>query len=674
MGRRAHVMLVLVCLVLFRSPASERAAPGTKRVLHFPNDVYVGRLLVEDPCLGSECIEFGRDLSYEFGFDPKCVRLAGDWDFVGLARGDVIVPGEDRLRLEVLLRPLDEDRPRLSALMRHFLSSQVTMGPPDLTGLSQLDPDDLYYLHVGGLVGRSDAGSRVLAPISRLTGLRVLELSQTGMRDCQTQYLKPLQSLRALVLFDEHSLRNAGLAVLKELPTLEYLDLDTATTDVGLKDLAQIPNLRWLRLRTGRIWGRGLRELARAPRLERLCLWGDKGLTDRLVGNLESLTQLKSLTLWGGDSQLTDASLASIGKLTDLEELYFIRVSNTFTDAGIGHLENLRNLRKISFTFCRVGAEGLQHLANLPHLESLEGLAPSADAASVLPTMRNLKTLDVNWFIPPLGTLVPPEVVAATGQLDFLEELAVMGGRWSSEDLRVFGKLTNLKRLRLGMYEDVDDSALTEIGKLKNLEYLAFSGEAVSKRGLNQLNSLTKLRSLDVSIFSLSEKAPGIDETPLDLSALTNLKTLELTGLDLQDADLASVAGMRDLEWLVVASDGLTEASLAYLGDLPELKHLHMSGLTCATGTGLAYLAGLSKAVSISLRGCVTNEALDRLGGLSSLWGLDVETDQIIRPETVAGLKKRLPAIMSIKVQEPMRLNPAPVHLKRSDSRAQRAR
>jgi len=430
-----------LAVTLIVSWSAMNAVAETTKVLHFPADQYVGHLSVEDPCLGSEHAELGRDLSLPLGLSPEGVCLAGDWDFVGLARGDAVVPADRNLQLTVVLRPMKADGARLPDMSRRFLSNRVNADPEDLSGLSDLGPNDLYRLRIESMVRRTDAGSRVLAPISRLTGLQVLGLIQTGVTDSQMHYLKPLQSLRALELHQESSLRNAGLTVLKELPALEYLDLWTGTTDVGFKHLGALQNLRWLRLRTGRTWGPGLAELAKLPRLERLALWGTTGLSDRQVSYLEGLTRLKSLTLWGGNYPLTDASLASIGKLTGLEELSFIRVSHKFTDAGMGHLEQLRNLRKLSFTFCQLGAEGLQHLANLPHLESAR-LALTADAAQVLPSFPSLKSLDVNWIIPPLGTPVPPEVVSAVGELRSLEALSIMGGQWSQEDLLIFGNLS----------------------------------------------------------------------------------------------------------------------------------------------------------------------------------------------------------------------------------------
>ncbi len=164
------------------------------------------------------------------------------------------------------------------------------------------------------------------------------------------EYLKDLHSLRALEFGGESSIGNQGLAVLKDLPNLEYLELDTAATDAGFKYLGQLPHLRWLSMRTGRFWGPGLAELAHLPRLERLCLHGTTPISDRHLQYLEGLTHLKSLTLWGVADPLTDASLASIGKLKDLEELYFIITAPQFTPAGLVHLKNLKNFRKVDFS------------------------------------------------------------------------------------------------------------------------------------------------------------------------------------------------------------------------------------------------------------------------------------------------------------------------------------
>ena len=79
------------------------------------------------------------------------------------------------------------------------------------------------------------------------------------------------------------------------------------------------------------------------------------------------------------------------------------------------------------------------------------------------------------------------------------------------------------------------------------------------------------------------------------LSSLKNLKTLELTGLDLRDADLASLAGMSRLEWLVLQGATFTEAGLRHLQDLASVKILTIRDLDCPTGAGLALSIRLAK-------------------------------------------------------------------------------
>ena len=622
------------------------------KVLHFPADQYVGRLSVEDPCLGSEFLETGRDLSYPFGFDPKRVCLTGDWDFVGSAQGAVAVPADRRTFLVTVLQPAPADRARLSRLGRDFLLSRVTADPVGLSGLSQLDPNDLYQLRVCCVMKVRDMKERVLEPISCLTGLEILGLSGAGITDRQMEYLRPLQSLRALELTQETSLRNSGLTVLKDLPALEYLDLDCAATDIGLKHLGTLKHLRWLRLRTGRAWGPGLAELANAPRLERLCLWGETGLSDRQIHCLEGLTQLKSLTLWGTTYPLTDASLASIGKLTNLEELYFIRIATKFTDAGIAHLKNLKNLRRVDFAQAMVGDEGVRQLATLLALEAIEGgLNVTAEGMKTLGTMSNLRCLHVGLREPMQGYRGPTGIEHLAG-LTNLEELVFSGGSVSDEDLRHLESLTNLRSL-LVSGDDITDQGLASLAKLDRLESLTLWGRNVTKRGLNELRGLTNLQTLNVRVRM--REAQKIDETPLQLSSLKHLKTLELTGVGLQDADLAILDQMHEAEWVIIGNGTFSEAGLSHLRNLASVKHLRIGDVDCTTGAGLAWLSELDHLGGLWLQGRIPDQAVAHLAGLPSLWSLHFVTDEAIRPETQDALIDRLPALQHLHVDVPWR-------------------
>jgi Leucine-rich repeat (LRR) protein len=660
---RAFVGMTLIVFGLAAGAEAE-----SSRILHFPKDQCLGTVYVEDPCLGTECLELGRDLSLPYGLDPRRVALGGDCDRVGLARGDVAVPAGRNIRLSVWLEPAAEDAPRVAALppgsYRQLEVDHCYVGPTDLSGLSGLDPNDLFGVVVNCLVPMAGANARMLEPISRLTGLQVLQLHNTGMTNKDVEYLRRLPSLKALGLHEKR-VGSPGLAVLKDLHSLEYLDLETTATDAGFKDLGRMPNLRWLRVRMGSIRGPGLAELANLPRLERLSLWGETGLTDRHIQHLEGLTRLKSLTLWGTDYPLTDASLASIGKLAGLEELYFIRIATNFTDAGVAHLKNLKNLKVLELA-SPIGEEGVRHLADLPNLRRVASISLTADSARTLASFRNLKSVDLF-----LTDRYAPKAVSALAALTSLEELrftgSAVGASFSNADLAALESLGHLKRLFLPPGEiDVTDEGMASITKFRQLEYLNLGMARVTKRGLNQLNGLKNLRTLNVCV--LPEARPAIDEIPLHLSSLTNLTTLDLRGFALQDADLASLAGMGNLEWLVL--DGsLTDGGLWHLRELSALKFLGISSISCSSGEGLAQLAGLKMLGDLNLSGRITDDALGRLTGIPLLWSLTVRTDEPIRPETVEHLRQSLPTVEYVHV-DPL----TPTGRQRGDSFSPRQR
>jgi Leucine-rich repeat (LRR) protein len=628
---------------------------GGTKVLHFPPDQYVGNLIVAAKSVPT--------------WDPRQVGPRSDYVQVIAARGDVTVPRDRAVSLGVCLRARPEDLAGLSAQDRQayqkFAANRIRLDPQDLAGLSALGPDDLYSLSISTEVPRRDADSLLLEPIRRLTGLQSLSLNNTGVTAKGMENLRALRSLKVLHLFRWSSIGNAGLAVLKDLPALEYLELYTGVTDAGLKQVAQAGSIRWLQIRTGGFWGPGLAELAQMPRLERLCLWGNVQITDRHIAYLESLTQIKGLTLWGSAcDNLTDASLAAIGKLKNLEELYFIMTSPRFTPAGIAHLKDLKKLRKVDFSGAWVVAESVgygrgygddamrQLAAVLPDLESLEGAGIlSAEGVKALATFRNLRVLDLTLKDPHFQRYYGPTGFSHLRELRSLEELRVNGEALSDADLTCIESLDHLKVLSI-MSTEVTDRGLASIRKLKQLEQLSLDAR-VSRGGLNQLNDLAHLQALDVGIRPDVQPRAGIDELTLDLSGLQNLKDLRLTGLPLQDADMAFLAKLRHLESLNIYAPSLPPSSLRHLSGLSELKRLWVSGLARPADQDLAPLANLANVTYLDLAGDIPDAALSTLGRPAGLQSLTVHTPEPIRSQTIADLKQRLPTIEYIRIMEP---------------------
>jgi len=600
---------------------------GGTKVLHFPADRVVGKLSVESP----------RNQSSALRLDPARVALDSDWDFIALARGDVAVPADRNIKLLVEPAP----------------------GPDDLSWLAKLGPSDLYELSVQSWTRRNSTNRPRLEAISHLTGLQILSLGNTGITGQQMASLKSLSSLRALVFLQELSFGSAGLAVLKDLPALEYLDCYTNPTDAGLKHVGQIRSLRWLRLRMGRIKEPGLAELANLPRLERLCLWGTKGLTDGHVRYLEGLTNLKSLTLWGSNVKLTDATLTSVSKLSSLEEFHLIRVQTDFTDAGIAQLAKLTNLRILDASPDDAGV-----LVGMKRLESVSGIALTSENMKSLAGLPMLKSLKLALKKPSSGSTGNP--FAMLGELKSLDKLHVRG--WSGgaklfgdEELASLESAGGLKDLSIPV-DGLTDRGMASLGKLRQLESLSLMGNGdnnrLSNRGLNHLNGLSKLERLSMNMQS--KVWLGGDNTPLNLNGLTNLKSIKLISIRLKGSDWAFLANQDNLEELWLNYCGVcSEDGLKYIKDLPKLKVLDLQNVNCTEGDGLGVLGSLKKLKSIRMIGRITDSALQRIPALPSLQMFDVETDVPIRPETVARLKQILPAVRSVNIKQPAQQKPA---------------
>jgi hypothetical protein len=157
-----------------------------------------------------------------------------------------------------------------------------------------------------------------------------------------------------------------------------------------------------------------------------------------------------------------------------------------------------------------------------------------------------------------------------------------------------------------------------------------------------------------------------MDDTPLNLKALTNLKSISLGSLCLQESDWAFLAGLNQLEQLKLYNcNACSENGLRYIKDLTKLKSLDIQATPLMDGNGLEFLGGLKRLDRIRLTGRITDRALGRLPSLPSLQMFDVTTDVAIRPETIARLRQNLPAVRNVNIKQPTQekrtvIQPAP--------------
>jgi Leucine rich repeat len=132
------------------------------------------------------------------------------------------------------------------------------------------------------------------------------------------------------------------------------------------------------------------------------------------------------------------------------------------------------------------------------------------------------------------------------------------------------------------------------------------------------------------------------EEDLAQLSSLTRLTWLDLTGASVTDAGLARLAGLTSLAFLDLSGTSVSDAGIAHLRSLANLEGLSL-GETKVTDAGLAHLTGLTNLESLDLsKTKVTDTGNTCLARMKQLRSLNV-TKNLISLEGVETLQKALP-------------------------------
>ena len=237
------------------TPSTPKSPSAATRTLSFPSS----------PCVGNLYLEPESGVSW----NPEYVRPERGGEYFSAAQGEVRVPGNRKVRLILTLALSPAEAARLRAenpwAYQQTIADKIRKNAADLSGLAKLEPNDLHFLEVGSeMYRRTGVSPEVFAPLRHLTGLEILNLQTTGVTDEGLQHLRALQALKGLEL-TQFPVGSRGLAVLEDLPALEYLALNTNVTDAGLKQVAQLSHLRWLRIVDGKMWGPGFAAAGSSP-------------------------------------------------------------------------------------------------------------------------------------------------------------------------------------------------------------------------------------------------------------------------------------------------------------------------------------------------------------------------------------------------------------------------
>lgn len=602
------------------------------RTVQFPSDYSVGQLSIQDAGQVRRITDW-----FHWGY-------AEQWDSLGEAQGDVHVPAGKRLRLS-----LNKTAWR------------------DLSWLSKLRPDDLYMLLLPALSSDPVKPSDGCMPhIARLAGLRSLNLGQTDVTDKGFRYIKNLKSLEYLDI--PPRLTDRGMAYLAELTTLKGLYLGgvliSQVTDAGLRHLSKLTSLEELYIRGERMGDAGLAHLRDLPRLEYLCLFGSH-FTDRGMVHVKAMPSLRVLSFHENLCRITDAGMVQISEMPKLEILCLHAMRN-ITDDGIAHLSKLRSLKKLNIGGSQVTDRGLAYLSQIKTLEHLDlpqdqkGITDKGLAyLGTLPNLKHLSISRIHFNDPKMNKeYYTDKGLAELAKCRLLEELNIGSIGITDDGIDHILKLKNLEKLMLFGCDNVTDKGLAKLAALKSLRDLYVTGMSIE--GLNSLQSMPNLTSL-------TAKNLKRNSVVLDISGLTELEEINLDFRSrskdvFTDADLKCLASLNRIKWLQIGPRNYTDKGLAYLAGLTNMERLGIGG-SDLTDEGLKHLIGMKKLNHLSVLkgfdidkrdyasgGDITDEGLRQLEELKQLQFLNIYSDNDFSDAALRRLWKELPNLFTLRI------------------------
>jgi len=207
-----------------------------------------------------------------------------------------------------------------------------------------------------------------LAILSRVTELRVLQLSSNRITDAGLAHLEGLTNLKYLSVHNA-KITNAGLAHLRGMRGLQYFSSDVwGITNAGLAHFRGMAHLRYLFLGNGRITDAGLAHLRGMTRMQYLVVGNAGGVTDAGLAYLKDMVDMRYL--WLFYALVTDEGMVYLKGMTRLEEVHWS--SPMITDAGLAHLAGLTLLKELDLSQGKITDAGLAHLKSMARLRTLD--------------------------------------------------------------------------------------------------------------------------------------------------------------------------------------------------------------------------------------------------------------------------------------------------------------
>jgi Leucine-rich repeat (LRR) protein len=441
----------------------------------------------------------------------------------------------------------------------------------------------------------------------------VTYLSRRGTTDADLAPLRSLVGLDAIELVGAAPLsdRPSGLSAsaVRSLARLKLrrISLGGTVNPECVREIGRLVQLEDLHFFSGSIGDKGLASLGELQKLRHLDLW-NMGLTDTSMAYISQLKGLEELDVSHND--ITDRALAHVAVLTNLRQLAL----DDLGPAGLSALRNLPRLERLSVVRLQLptanadlsvlkalkllharwsddGGAVVRLPKSLQRIEITEGIAPRLD----LQSLKNVE--DVSLLLGPpraCWTLVPELQWLAT--CSHLRELTL---RDASDRLaHVVARLPSLRALTIeARCQQFGDEGMRPISKLRELTSLTVRYSDLTDTGMMALQSLPKLRRLELLV------APKVTAAGLD--HIWGLRQLRSLNLDIsaetlegsEDHVVAAMAALTQLEELSLRGH-LTDNALKSLAALKKLHRLDLTGTEGYTDTALASLVGVLPALA----------------------------------------------------------------------------
>lgn len=209
------------------------------------------------------------------------------------------------------------------------------------------------------------------------------------------------------------------------------------------------------------------------------------------------------------------------------------------------------------------------------------------------------------------------------------------GAELTADDIALFGRLGDLRALRIQNFRELDDAMVGTLAGLGQLEALALTNSAITDAGVETIvRAFPGLVELDLS-SNTNLTGAGLKT----LAGLAKLERLTLLQNRFNDLNLRRLSKMRQLRSIDLRGNmEAGDMTLAAVGKLPQLTALkHRS--TAVTDSGLADLAASPSLESLLMQDFViTNAAGPELAKLAKLSSLEIFRCQGFGSEGVLAL------------------------------------